>query len=125
MLAETPLGYEEALCPIVESIRRIGSMWKLIVIRFLMDGPRGFNELLRSASGLHAKTLSRVLKQLEAEGLVERTVISTRPFSVRYRLTQKGEALRPVFEELRKWGSAWVIPRALAPIGERETQRHL
>mgnify|MGYP001770830704 FL=1 len=108
MIKTSPDG--EQLCPIVESIKVIGSMWRLIVVRYLMEGEKGFNELLRSSPGLHAKTLSRTLKQLEAQGIVERLVVSTRPFSVRYRLTPKGEALRPVFEALREWGRAWLLP---------------
>ncbi len=95
------------VCPIVATIHRIGSEWKLIVIRYLMDRPLRFNQLLR-LSGADSKTLSRVLRQLEAEGLVRREVISTRPFAVEYSLTDKARELRPVIEEMRRWGEKWI-----------------
>lgn len=98
---------QDKVCPIVEAINRIGGEWKLIVIRHLMDGPMRFNQLLR-ASGADPKTLTRVLRQLEDEGVVEREVVSTRPFKVVYSLTQKGQDLRPTLEALRQWGEKWV-----------------
>ncbi len=99
------------VCPIVESIRIVGSTWKLIIIRYLLDGPKGFNELLRAIHGLNSKTLSRTLKQLQQDGLVERRVVALQPFSVEYRLTEKGQALQPVIQALRKWGEEWALGR--------------
>ena len=107
-MTEAAETYE--VCPVVESVRKVGNEWRLIVIRYLLDRPMRFNELLRLAGGVDAKTLSRVLKYLAAEGIVRREVLSTQPFSVRYELTQKGEQLRPVIESLRAWGNRWVIP---------------
>lgn len=103
---------EEKVCPIVEAINRIGGEWKLLVIRYLMDGPMRFNQL-RRASGADPKTLARVLRQLEAEGVVRREVASTRPFAVVYSLTEKGEDLRPAIEALRRWGERWLLERPL------------
>jgi DNA-binding HxlR family transcriptional regulator len=101
---------EHELCPVVESVRKVGNEWRLIVIRYLMDRPMRFNELLRMAGGVDAKTLSRVLKYLGAEGILRRDVLSTQPFTVQYSLTQKGEQLRPVIESLRVWGNRWILP---------------
>lgn len=104
------------LCPIVEALMRIKSIWKLVVIRFLLDGPKGFNELLRAFPEMNAKTLSRTLKALQEEGMISRKIVSTRPFSVRYELTQKGRELRPTLLTLRKWGSKWIT-------GEQEGEK--
>ncbi|MDG7011048.1 MAG: helix-turn-helix transcriptional regulator [Nitrososphaerota archaeon] len=101
------------VCPVVESVRKVGNEWRLIVVRYLLDRPMRFNELLRLAGGVDAKTLSRVLKYLASEGIVRRDVLSTQPFSVQYELTQKGEQLRPVIESLRAWGNQWVLPVTL------------
>lgn len=90
---------------------RIRSIWKLVVIRFLLDGPKGFNELLRSFPQMNAKTLSRALKSLQEEGVVDRKIVSTNPFLVKYELTQKGRELKPMLTALRKWGSKWITPR--------------
>ncbi len=102
------------LCPVVESVRKVGNEWRLVVVRYLLDRPMRFNELLRAADGVDAKTLSRVLKYLVSEGIVRREVLKTQPFMVQYQLTQMGEQLRPVVESLRAWGDRWVIPTMAA-----------
>ena len=101
---------EHELCPVVESVRKVGNEWRLIIVRYLLDRPMRFNELLRVAGGVDAKTLSRVLKYLTSEGIVKRDVLSTKPFTVQYELSQKGKQLRPVIESLRAWGNQWVLP---------------
>ncbi|MCW6168332.1 MAG: helix-turn-helix transcriptional regulator [Thermoplasmatales archaeon] len=97
------------ICPIVEAIKEIGSEWKLIVIRYLDDGPSGFNDLLRTANGINSKTLSSTLKSLEESGIIVRNVQSTRPFRVRYELTSKGKALNKALMDLKEWGQEWVV----------------
>ena len=99
------------ICPIVGSIQVIGSMWRLIVIRYLMEKPMSFNELLRVADGINSKTLSRTLKYLQQDGIVRREIVSTQPFAVRYSLTEKGRDLRGVIEALKAWGIKWVASK--------------
>lgn len=99
-------------CPIVEAIRQIGGEWNMIVVRYLLEKPMGFNEMLRSASGMNSKTLSRILKNLQSRGIVFRRVISTQPFSVEYSLTEKGMALNTIMEDLKKWGEEWVLSKS-------------
>ncbi len=101
-------SFNGELCPIVEAIKRISGMWKLVVVRYLLEGPMGFNELLRRIDGISSKTLSATLKQLQKEGIVRREILSTQPFSVKYYLTEKGEELKPVIEALRYWGEKWI-----------------
>ena len=98
------------ICAAVESARKIGNQWRLIVIRYLLERPMRFNELLRVACGIDPKTLSRVLKYLAAEEIVRRDVLSTAPFTVQYALTDKGEQIRPIMQSLKAWGEAWVLP---------------
>ena len=95
------------LCPVVETIRALGSESKLIVIRHLSMKGMGFNELLRAA-GLNSKTLSHTLKSLESGGIVVREVVNTRPFKVRYTLTAKGEDIGPVLDAMGTWGEKWL-----------------
>lgn len=94
-------------CPIVEAIRQIGGEWNMIVVRYLLDRPMGFNEILRNARGMNSKTLSRVLKNLQSRQIVNRRVISTQPFSVEYSLTEKGASLEVIMNELKSWGEKW------------------
>ena len=96
-------------CAAVESARKIGNQWRLIVIRYLLERPMRFNEILRVACGIDSKTLSRVLKYLAMEEIVRRDVLGTQPFTVRYALTDKGEQIRPIMQSLKAWGETWVL----------------
>jgi DNA-binding HxlR family transcriptional regulator len=97
-------------CPVVAASKALSSVWAIVVIYYLMDGPKGFNELLRAIPGMNSKTLSRTLKSLQSKGLVVREVVSLQPFSVRYRLTPMGEELVPVLNALREWSEKWLRP---------------
>ncbi len=107
MLTTTKSNY--TICGAVESARKIGNQWRLIVIRYLLEHPMRFNELLRVACEIDPKTLSRVLKYLATEKIVRREVLDTQPFTVRYVLTDKGEQIRPIMQSLKAWGEAWVL----------------
>jgi DNA-binding HxlR family transcriptional regulator len=100
------------LCPVIAAVGVIGTEWRLAIVHRLLEGPRRFSELLRSDARLNAKTLSATLKFLEGQGVVQRTVVSTRPFTVVYSLTEMGLGLAPVARELRQWGERWLLPRA-------------
>lgn len=102
------MDHKGQICPIVETIRVIGSEAKLLVLRYLFDGGMGFNELQR-ATKLSSKTLSSTLRDLEEAGLVNRIIISDRPFRVRYELTERGKELKSVFLEMEKWGRKYII----------------
>src|SRR5258708_26007106 len=87
-------------CAAVESARKIGNQGRLIVIRYLLEHPMRFNELLKVACAIDAKTLSRVLKYLVSAKIVRREVLDTQPFTVQYSLTHKGERIRTVLHYL-------------------------
>jgi len=106
----TETSYDERICPVVSASKLLGSVWSMVVISYLMDGPMGFNELLRQIPMLNSKTLSRTLKSLQARGLVERQVVSLQPFAVRYSLTPAAGELKPVIEEMRRWGYKYAMP---------------
>ena len=110
MAAESLDEGSEGWCPVVATSKALSSVWAIVVIYYLMDGPKGFNELLRAIPGMNSKTLSRTLKSLQSKGLVLREVVSLQPFSVRYRLTPMGEDLLPVLKALREWGEKWMRP---------------
>ena len=94
-------------CPIVEAIKRVVSESRLLAVRHLFAGPKGFNELWRE-SGINSKTLSLTLKFLEQQGIVKREILSTRPFAVQYSLTPSGLELKPALEAFGNWGSKWL-----------------
>ena len=94
-------------CPVVGAIKAIVTESRLLVVRHLFNGPKGFNELLR-ASGINSKTLSATLKFLEEYGIVSRTILSTRPFLVQYSLTPAGLDLKQALESFGNWGAKWL-----------------
>ena len=98
------------LCGAVESARKIGNQWRLVVIRYLLERPMRFSELLRVACGIDPKTLSRVLKYLTKENIIRRDVLGAQPFTVRYVLTEKGKQISPIMLALKAWGEAWILP---------------
>jgi len=73
-----------------------------------MDGPTRFSEFKRLVPDLSDRLLSERMKELEAEGIVERHVIDETPVRVEYVLTAKGEALEPAVRALKRWANAWL-----------------
>jgi DNA-binding HxlR family transcriptional regulator len=97
----------ETACPIVDSIAQIGSRWRLVVLYELQHGERRFNELKR-ATDANARTLSRVLDDLQETGFVDRRMEADAPVATYYSLTAKGESLAPVFAEIDRWAREWL-----------------
>ena len=94
-------------CPVIESIELIGSQCRLAVLHELLEGEQRFNELKRS-TGANARTRSRVLDDLGERGLVDRRIEEDAPIATYYSLTEKGESLEPVFDEIACWASSWL-----------------
>ncbi len=92
-------------CPITATASLIGKKWHPVILhRLLKDGPLGFNALKADVDGISSKVLSDSLDDLETKTLVERSVVSEKPFRVEYSLTERGESLRPLITEMRDWG---------------------
>ncbi len=83
----------------------IGPKWSLLVIENLLDGPRRFGEIRQSISGTTSRVLTVRLRELEAAGLLTRTIYPEIPPRVEYTLTARGRALRPAIDALRRWGA--------------------
>ena len=94
-------------CPIVESVEIIGETWRLNVLAALQDGEMRFNELKRETNA-RSRTLSQTLEALQEHGLVERRTEEAAPIAVYYRLTEKGAALSPIFDDLEEWADEWL-----------------
>ena len=94
-------------CPVATTVSLIGSKWKLLIIRNLMDRPWRFNELRRDLDGISQKVLTDSLRSMEADGIITRTVFPEVPPRVEYALSELGESLRPVIEDMAAWGNAY------------------
>ena len=97
----------ETPCPVIDSIEQIGSKWRLVVLHELLSGEARFNELKRETDA-NARTLSRVLDDLQETGFVDRRLEEDAPVATYYSLTDKGESLAPVFEEIDSWANEWL-----------------
>ncbi|CAA9587338.1 MAG: Transcriptional regulator, HxlR family [uncultured Truepera sp.] len=95
---------KDDFCPIYASINLLQEKWTLHIVRSLLEGPRGFNELGRDIGGCNPTTLTQRLERLEASGIVEKTVQSTMPPRTRYTLTEAGLALQGVVDAVDRWG---------------------
>ena len=91
-------------CPLTTALEAIGGRWNLIVLYWLAQGTRRFNELQRLAPPISHKVLTSTLRQLESNRLVERTVYPEVPPRVEYALSEHGRTVLPVVEAVRSWG---------------------
>ncbi|MEM7023062.1 MAG: helix-turn-helix domain-containing protein [Pseudomonadota bacterium] len=101
-------------CPVEAALELIGGKWKGLALFHLADGTKRFNELKRLAGTVTQRTLTKQLRELEADGLVSRTVYPVVPPKVEYALTKKGETLIPVLAALRDWGAEHALPNSKA-----------
>ena len=90
-------------CPAYEAIQLLQEKWVLHIVRALLSGPKGFNELSREVGGCNPTTLTQRLDKLETLGLVDKTVCSTMPPKSSYCLTEAGEALQSVINAIHAW----------------------
>ena len=95
-------------CPVCATADIICGKWTILVIRDLAEGRRRFCELERSLAGISPRTLSLRLRALEEQGIVERQTFPEVPPRVEYSLTQKGEALVPLIEDMRRYGREYL-----------------
>ncbi len=97
-----------AFCPVFHAaIELIGKRWTGAIVRAIASGVTRFSDLSAVIPELSDRMLSERLKELEAAGLVVRTVLPTTPVRVEYRLLPKGEALMPVFAAISQWAAEW------------------
>ncbi|MBA4789171.1 MAG: helix-turn-helix transcriptional regulator [Rhizobiales bacterium] len=104
-MAKRHVTYEHSGCPVEAAMEIIGAKWKGGTVFHLLGGERRFSELRRLMPKITQRILSKALRELEADGLVIRTVYPTIPPQVGYRLTPKGESLRGAVLALRAWGA--------------------
>jgi DNA-binding HxlR family transcriptional regulator len=99
-------------CPqLHEAVELIGRRWSGAIIEVLrQDGPLRFSALVQAIPGLSDRLCSERVKELEARGVVERTVHSGPPVRVEYALTPMGRALGPALAELQTWAHQWLPP---------------
>jgi len=96
-------------CAVAATSELIGSKWTSLIVHDLSEGPRRFTQLEHACPGISPRTLSERLHMLEQQGIVGRRSYPESPPRVEYDLTDKGNALLPIIEEMRSFGHNWLI----------------
>lgn len=91
-------------CPVETTLRVIGGKWKSMILFHLQSGPARFNVLRRLIPGVTQRMLTQHLRELEADGVVSRTVLQVVPPHVEYAITPLGETLGPILDAMAAWG---------------------
>ena len=98
-----------SLCPRYHrAVELLGRRWAGAIIRLLLNGPARYSELRARIPDISDRMLAERLKELEAEGVVVRTVIPEAPIGVEYGLTEKGRALETPVMAIGKWAETWI-----------------
>lgn len=94
-------------CPVATTVQLVGSKWKLLILRNLLQRPWRFNELKKSLEGISQKVLTDSLRSMESDGIITRTVYPEVPPRVEYALSELGESMRPIIATMEQWGIAY------------------
>lgn len=102
-LKHAPQSCTDSRLAMQDTLEVVSGKWKLVILMILQTKPYRFKELTREI-GISPRMLSKELQELEANKLISRTVLDTRPISVEYAITKYGLTFREVMEAMRNWG---------------------
>lgn len=91
-------------CPLTAALAAVGGKWKLIIVYWLAEEPKHFAALRRVMPGISQKVLAQQLRELVGDGLVRRHPKGAVPSPVEYSLTDYGQSVLPLVEDIRLWG---------------------
>lgn len=95
-------------CATEMALEIIGGKWKLVILRNLFESTKRFGELRRTIPNVTQRMLTRQLRELEEDGLVHRKVYTQVPPKVEYSLTETGESLKSIVQQIDEWGD-WYL----------------
>ncbi len=98
-------GCKEKMRAVHDTLDVLGGKWKIEIISSLTFGKRRFMELQREVEGIGAKMLSKELRELEINGLIGRRVCDTKPVTVEYELSEYGQSVQSIINEMIRWGT--------------------
>lgn len=100
---------ESSICPITATLELIGGKWKAVILYHLISGTKRFGEIAVRIPTISRKVLTEQLRELERDGLVNREQFNEIPPRVEYSLTELGESLSPVMNEMATWGKENIL----------------
>ncbi len=103
-------------CPVAATINIIGGKWKVIILYLISYDIKRFGEIYKLIDGISKKILTDQLRELEADGIINRKVFAEVPPRVEYTLTDKGFTLRPIIFAMRDWGLKYAIQESGAEV---------
>jgi DNA-binding HxlR family transcriptional regulator len=100
-------------CPVAKATEILGDRWTLLIVREMLGGASGFNELQRGLPGISRSVLTDRMRALERAEVIERST-GPKGRTLGYRLTSAGRDLQPVVQAIGEWGATWSFtePRA-------------
>ena len=87
-------------CPAEGLLKQLSGKWKPQIFRLALEGPVRFNGLVREIEGSNKQSIATALRELEENGLLEKTVVKLKPLHIEYSLSEKGKSLVAVFQQL-------------------------
>jgi DNA-binding HxlR family transcriptional regulator len=90
----------ESTCPAETLLKLLSGKWKPQIFKLAVEGPLRFNALLRQLEGSNKQSVAVALKELEEQGLLDKTIIKLKPLHIEYNLSEKGKTMIPVFQQL-------------------------
>jgi len=97
------------MCPKYESAAELlGKKWTGLIIRVLLGGPKRFKDIKEQIPDMSDKMLTDRMKELEAAGILTRTVYPEMPVRIEYELTEKGRQMEEVILSIQHWGEKWM-----------------
>lgn len=97
-------------CPVVYCLNKIGNRWKLLIIHYIQLGHNRYSTLQKVIPEMSRQTLINQLRELEADGILDRIIYPQIPPKVEYKLTAVGLSLQPIIKEMSQWGLQYVTP---------------
>jgi DNA-binding HxlR family transcriptional regulator len=94
------------VCPVLATLAVVGGKWKPAILWMIRQGVHRFGALQRSLQGITQKMLTKQLRELEADGVIVRTVFAEVPPRVEYTFSEHGKSLQPLLDAMANWGAA-------------------
>jgi DNA-binding HxlR family transcriptional regulator len=93
-------------CAVAKALDVVGDRWVLLIVRELMtSGPSRYTDLMKGLPGIATNLLADRLREMEKAGLVRAWAAPPPVATTLFELTEQGQALRPLLEELGRWGA--------------------
>ncbi|MGN1209456.1 MAG: winged helix-turn-helix transcriptional regulator [Duodenibacillus sp.] len=123
--SEPAAAQEPLCCPVQTTLNLIGGKYKTLIVWNLFGRTLRFSELQRAIPHATAKMLTQQLRELERDGLLQRTVYAQVPPKVEYSLTASGNSLEPILKSIYAWGAAYLEAKGMkANCGMRSSGRN-